>query len=242
MTAKNFSQMILLTFLLVGCTAQQIQQAKKTLEEVMSDESYLTSEQIANGLKEALVQGTSKGTRTVSQLNGYYKNPQIKIPFPPDVQNVAERLRAIGMGDQVDQFIQTLNRGAEQAAKEAGPILLNAVKSMSIEDAWDVLKGEDNAATQYLKRTASSDLESAFKPVVRKALDQTKATMYYKDLVTAYNKIPGVDDVNPELDHYATQKALDGLFFMLEKEERNIRNNPVARSTDLLKKVFSQQD
>ena len=130
MTAKNFSQMILLTFLLVGCTAQQIQQAKKTLEEVMSDVSSLTSEQIANGLKEALVQGTSKGTRTVSQLNGYYKNPQIKIPFPPDVQNFAEGLRAIGMGDQVDQFIQTLNRGAEQAAKEAGPILLNAVKSM----------------------------------------------------------------------------------------------------------------
>jgi hypothetical protein len=241
MSVKNPYKLLLLTILMMGCTAQQIQQARKTIEDALAEEK-LTSVDVANGLKEALVQGTNNGTNTISKLNGYYNNPQIRIPFPPEVQNVADKLRAIGMGDQVDRFVETLNRGAEEAAKEAGPIFVKAIKSMSIADAWSILKGEDDAATQYLKRTTSSDLERAFKPVITKALDKTKATKYYGDLVNAYNKIPFVDDVNPNLDQYATERAMEGVFFMIAKEEKNIRENPVARTSDLLKRVFSQQD
>jgi hypothetical protein len=241
MSVKNPYKLLLLTILLMGCTAQQIQQARKTIEDALAEET-LTSADVANGLKEALVQGANNGTSTISKLNGYYNNPQIKIPFPPDVQNVADKLRAIGMGDQVDRFVQTLNRGAEEAAKEAGPIFVNAIKSMSIADAWNILKGDDDAATQYLKRTTSDDLEKAFNPVIKNALEKTQATKYYSDLVNAYNKIPLVEDVNPNLDQYATARAMEGVFFMIAKEEKNIRENPVARTTDLLKKVFSQQD
>ena len=241
MSYKNILKGFILFVLFSGCTAQQIQQAKKTLEDALGEET-VSSAEVANGLKEALIQGTQKGTDMVSQLNGYYKNPQIKIPFPPDAQKVADKLRTIGMGDQVDEFIQTLNRGAEQAAKEATPIFINVIKAMTIADAWGILKGDQTAATDYLKTNSYSDLEKAFLPKIKAALDQTKATKYYSDLVTAYNKIPLVEKVNPELDQYATQKAIDGLFVMIAKEEQNIRANPLARTSDLLKKVFSQQD
>jgi hypothetical protein len=233
----------MLILLLVGCTAQQIQQAKKTLEDVMSEqEPGLTTAEVAKGLKEALINGTSKGTSTLSQLNGYYKNPEIKIPFPPEIQKVETKLRDIGLGSQVDQFVETLNRGAEEAAKEAKPIFVNAINSMSIEDAWGILKGNDDAATQYLIKTTSGDLRNAFQPVISNALDKTNATKYYGDVITAYNSIPFLEDVNADLESYATDRAIDGLFVMIAKEEKNIREDPIARTTELLKRVFSQQD
>jgi hypothetical protein len=132
----------------------------------------------------------------------------------------------------------TLNRGAEDAAKEAKPIFISAIKSMTIDDAWGILKGEQDAATQYLKRTTSAQLKEKFKPVIQNSLSKVNATKYYSDLVTRYNKIPMVEKVNPNLDEYATDKAIDGLFLMIAKEEKNIREDPVARTTDLLKKVF----
>jgi hypothetical protein len=132
----------------------------------------------------------------------------------------------------------TLNRGAEDAAKEAKPIFITAIKSMTIEDAWAILKGEDNAATEYLKRTTSAQLTEKFKPVIQNSLNKVNATKYYGDLVGTYNKIPLVQKVNPSLDDYATAKAVDGLFLMIAKEEKNIRKDPVARTTELLKKVF----
>jgi enolase len=124
------------------------------------------------------------------------------------------------------------------AAKEAKPIFVSAIKSMTIQDAWAILKGEDNAATEYLKRVTSAQLKEKFKPVIQNSLNKVNATKYYGDLVTRYNKIPLVDKVNPDLDDYATDKAIDGLFTMIAKEEKNIRQDPVARTTELLKKVF----
>jgi enolase len=135
----------------------------------------------------------------------------------------------------------TLNRGAEDAAKEAKPIFISAIKSMTIQDAWAILKGEDNAATEYLRKTTSSQLKEKFKPVIQSSLNKVNATKYYGELVTRYNKIPLVEKVNPNLDDYATDKAIDGLFVMIAKEEKNIRQDPVARTTELLKKVFGYQ-
>jgi hypothetical protein len=238
---KNAIYLQFLAFFLIGCTAQQIQQARKTLEDAMGDTAPTTAE-VAKGLKEALIQGTDKGTSTVSQLNGYYNNPKIKIPFPPEIQNVESKLRQIGLGSQVDQFVETLNRGAEEAAKEAKPIFVNAITSMTIQDAWGILKGEEDAATQYLIRTTSTDLKQAFSPIIKRALDKTNATKYYSDIISAYNRIPLVDDVDPDLESYATDKAIQGLFIMIAQEEKNIRDNPGARTSDLLKRVFSQQD
>ncbi|TXH29209.1 MAG: DUF4197 domain-containing protein [Cyclobacteriaceae bacterium] len=200
-----------------------------------------STEEVASGLKEALTKGMSKGTDEVSKTDGYFKNPDIKIPFPPEVQQVETTLRKMGMNKQVDEFVLSLNRAAEDAAKEAKPIFVDAIKKMTIQDAWSILKGEDDAATKYLDKTTSAQLKEKFKPIIKASLDKVNATKYYKDLITAYNKVPLVKKVNPELDTYATDKATDGLFVMIAKEEKNIRQNPGARTTDLLKKVFSQK-
>lgn len=198
----------------------------------------LTTTEVTKGLKEALTQGTTKSTSLVSQLDGYFKNPEIKIPFPPDVQLVETKMRALGMGAQVDQFVLSLNRAAEDAAKEAAPIFVTAIQKMTIEDAFGILKGEPDAATQYLKRTTSPQLKEKFAPIVKNSLNKVNATKYYTDLVGYYNRIPFVSKVNPDLTAYATDMAIQGLFVMIAKEEKNIRKDPLARTTDLLKKVF----
>ena len=234
-------RIILLCIIVIGLGENvQGQITLKKLKNALEGES-VSSEEVALGLKEALTNGISKGSDLVSQVDGYFKNPEIKIPFPPEVKQVEARLRQVGMGSEVDKFILTLNRGAEDAAKEAKPIFIQAIKEMTIQDAWSILKGEQDAATQYLKRTTGALLKEKFKPVIQNSLNKVNATKYYADLVTSYNKIPLVQKVNPDLDEYATDKAIDGLFFMIAKEERNIRENPLARTSALLKKVFGSQ-
>jgi len=228
--------LVIMVIALSGCTSQQI---SSTLGTIMNNES-LTTDEVVAGLKEALVQGTSKGTNTASKQDGYFRNIAIKILFPPDAQKVETKLRQIGLGSEVDKFVLALNRGAELAAKEAKPIFVGAIKSMTIEDAWSILKGEQNAATQYLQRTTSAELQKKFQPIIQNSLQQVNATKYYGDLVNTYNKIPLVKRVNPDLDAYATEKAIEGLFHLVAKEEANIRANPVARTTDLLEKVFAE--
>jgi hypothetical protein len=201
----------------------------------------LTKEEVANGLKEALVNGITKGTDLTSKMDGYFKNPEIKIPFPKDVKKVENKLRQLGMGSEVDRFVLTLNRGAEEAAKEAKPIFISAIKQMSIDDAFAVLKGQPDAATQFLKRTTSAQLKEKFKPVVQANLDKVNATKYYGDLITNYNRIPFISKVNPNLNDYATDMAIQGLFTMIAKEEKSIRQDPVARTSELLKKVFGSK-
>lgn len=226
-----------------ACTTAQINQTigdvNKTLGGTASQP--LTTAEVADGLKEALIKGISTGSDLVSQLDGYFKNPEIKIPFPPEVKKVEDKLRQIGFGGEVDKFVMQLNRGAEDAAKEAKPIFITAIRSMTIQDAWAILRGENDAATQYLKRTTSDQLKSKFKPVIQTSLNKVNATKYYGDIVNRYNQLPLVQKVNPNLDDYATDKAIEGLFLMIAKEEKNIRENPIARTTELLKKVFGAQ-
>lgn len=222
-----------------GCTTQQINQA---LGEVMGQQGQeVTTTEVGQGLKEALTVGISKGAQQASQVDGYYKNPKLRIPFPQDVQRVEQRLRQIGLGSEVDKFILSLNRGAEKAAAEAKPVFITAIRNMTIQDAWNILKGQDDAATQYLIRTTSGELRNRFQPIVAQSLKDVEATRYYSDLVNTYNKIPGVQKVNPDLESYATDKAIDGLFLLVADEEKNIRENPVARTTELLRRVFAKQ-
>ncbi|MEO9484409.1 MAG: DUF4197 domain-containing protein [Ekhidna sp.] len=236
---KSRVKVLSFAFIFLGCTAQQIQ----SLSDIVGYEEGLTAEQVGAGLKEALVKGVSTGTQKVGKVDGYFKNPQIKIPFPTDVQKVENTLRDVGLGSQVDRFVMTLNRGAEEAAKEAKPVFVSAIKQMTIDDAWNILKGSDKeAATNYLRRTTSAELRAKFAPIVKNALDQTNATKYYSDIINSYNKIPLVEKVNPDLEDYATEKAMEGLFFMIANEEKAIRANPGARTTELLKKVFKEQD
>ena len=226
----------------LGCTSAQINSALSEVNKVAgSQQQALTTAEVADGLKEALIKGISNGSDLASQLDGYFKNPEIKIPFPPEVKKVEDKLRQVGLGNEVDKFVLTLNRGAEDAAKEAKPIFITAIKSMTIQDAWAILRGQPDAATQYLKRTTSAQLKEKFKPVIQNSLNKVNATKYYGDIVTQYNKIPFTDDVNPNLDDYATDRAIEGLFTMIAKEEKSIRQDPVARTTELLKKVFGAQ-
>jgi hypothetical protein len=227
---------------LSGCSSTQINQTLGEVNKALEMEQPLTTGDVAEGLKEALIKGISSGSDLASQLDGYFKNPEIKIPFPPEVKKVEDKLRQLGFNNEVDRFVLTLNRGAEDAAKEAKPIFITAIKSMTIQDAWGILKGEPDAATQYLKRTTSSQLKEKFKPVIQGALNKTSATKYYGDIVNKYNQIPFVQDVNPNLDEYATDKAMEGLFIMIAKEELSIRKNPAARTTELLKRVFGAQN
>lgn len=236
---KIFSFSALL--LLCSCTATQLTQAVNDANQVLGTSQPLTSEQVGQGLKEALTQGISKGADALSQTDGYFKNAEIKIPFPPDAKKVEDKLRAIGLGNDIDRFVMTLNRGAEDAAKQAKPIFVDAIKQMTIEDAWGILKGQPDAATQYLKKTTTTQLQAQFKPVIQSSLDKVNATKYYTDLVNTYNKIPFVEKVNPDLNAYATDLAIKGLFMTVANEEKNIRANPAARTTDLLKKVFAAQ-
>lgn len=209
----------------------------KVIDGVLSQGS-LSSSEIAAGLKEALSIGVNIGSDNASQLDGFFKNSKIKIPFPPEVQQIENTLRKVGLGGEVDKFVMALNRGAEDAAKEAKPIFIAAIKQMTISDALSILKGDKNAATLYLQKTTSVALAEAFSPIVDKALAKNNATKYYGDLSTAYNKIPLVKKVNTDLKGYATQKAMDGLFILVAEEEAKIRENPLARTTDLLKRVF----
>ena len=198
-----------------------------------------TNDEMVNGLKEALNIGVSKGADNVSKTDGYFKNALIKVLMPPEAKEVETKLRSIGMGSLVDDAILRMNRAAEQAGPKAKPIFVNAIKSMSIIDAVNIIKGPNDGATQYLKKTTSPQLVAAFKPIIQQELDKTEATKYWKQVFDAYNKIPFVTKVNSDLPSYVTQKALDGLFYMVAQEEAKIRKDPVGTASALIQKIFS---
>ncbi len=201
----------------------------------------LTTQEIIQGLKEALRIGISNGAAQASQVNGYFGNSLIKILMPPEAQKVENALRQVGLGGEVDKFILSLNRAAEDAAKKARPVFFTAITSMTINDALGILNGSDTAATAYLRRTSGVALFNSFYPVVDSTLQLNQATRYYTDIVTTYNKLPFVQKVDPDLKRYATNKAIDGLFLLVAEEEKKIRKDPVARVSALLRKVFGGQ-
>lgn len=252
--ALSLFALIATTSLAQDSTQQQQQPQRKTglggfgkfLEKVTQPNGNggtgagLTSSEIASGLKQALEIGISNGSAKASAVDGYFRNPLLKIVFPPEAQKVATTLRQIGFTKQVDQFELSLNRAAEDAAKRAKPVFIKAITSMTIQDAIGILRGDSTAATQYLRRTSGQQLVAEFTPIVDSTLRKNNATRYYTDLVTTYNRLPMVQKVNPNLTEYATNRAVDGLFLLVAQEEKKIRENPVARVTDLLKRVFGR--
>ena len=198
--------------------------------------------EISSGLKEALQIGTSKSSDQLSAVNGYFGNAAVKILFPPQAQKAEKALRGLGLNQLCDNVILSLNRAAEDAAKQAKPIFIDAIMHMSLQDATSILLGPKDAATQYFKRTTSASLAFTFKPVIQNSLNKTGATKYYSDAANEYNKVPFVKKMNPDISDYVTQKAIDGLFYEIAQEELNIRKNINARPSPLLQKVFAFAD
>ena len=239
---KSLTGLVVFTVLaLAGCSEKDLRQAYELITDSTQD-APLTKTEVVAALKDSLSQGISKGALIASARDGYYGNPRLKIEFPPEVSKVEEALRKIGFGDDVDRFVKQLNRGAEKAATRAKPIFVNAITSMTIQDAFGILNGADDAATQYLVRTTGGELRRQFLPIVSDTLQQTKATRYYGDIVNKYNQLPLVDDVDPDLESYATDRAIAGLFVLIADEEARIRANPAARTTELLQRVFGSLD
>jgi hypothetical protein len=198
----------------------------------------LTDAEILAGLREAIEVGSRKASQSANRTDGYFKNPRLFIPFPSEAQNVADKVRQLGFNKLVDDFVLTLNRGAEDAASKAAPIFADAVKKMAWEDVNGILKGNETAATDYFRKHTRKPLYDAFYPVIKNSLDQVQATKHWTDITATYNKIPLVKPVNTDLTAYATNRALDGLFILLAEEEGKIRKDPVSRITDILKRVF----
>jgi Protein of unknown function (DUF4197) len=201
-----------------------------------------SAEEIGNGLKQALQQGTAKSAGQLSAVDGFFGNAAVKVIFPPEAQKAEKTLRGLGMGKLCDDAILSMNRAAEDAAKQAEPIFLDAIKHMTLQDVTNILMGKPDAATQYFKNTTTAQLTVTFKPIVKGCLDKANATKYYGQVASEYNKVPFVKKINPDINAYVTQKAIDGLFYEIAIEELNIRKNIGARSTPLMQKVFAFAD
>jgi uncharacterized protein DUF4197 len=198
----------------------------------------LSNEDIVAGLKEALSVGATKSADKLSSVNGFLSNAAIKVVMPDEAKRVEATLRNAGLGKLVDDAIVSMNRAAEEASKSAAPIFVNAVKGMNVQDALGILRGNDSAATTYLKSKTWQSLTDAFKPVIDGALEKTGATKYWTAVFDAYNKLPLTKKVNTDLSNYVTGRALGGMFYQVALEEQSIRKNPAARVNDILKKVF----
>ncbi len=204
-----------------------------------AQKNSLSNDEIIKGLKEALEVGAERSTSKLSGVDGFFKDAAIKILMPAEAQKVEQKLRAMGMNKQVDNAILSMNRAAEDAAKDAVPIFINAIKGMSFQDAIGILKGGDYAATGYLKGKTTNALTEAFRPVIETSLQKVNATKYWNTVFTTYNKF-STEKVETDLLAYVTEKALTGIFLQLGQEEQKIRKDPMARTSDVLKKVFSK--
>ncbi|HBI00448.1 MAG TPA: DUF4197 domain-containing protein [Flavobacterium sp.] len=197
---------------------------------------------IASGLKEALNNGIDKQVSKLTKTDGFFKNEAVKILLPDELKMVDSRLRTMGLSSLADEGLKVLNRAAEDAVKEATPIFVDAVKQMTFNDAKNILMGNQTAATSYLQNSTSTALYSKFNPVIKNSFEKVGADEIWKEIITKYNSIPLVKKVNPDLTDYTTTKAMEGVFKMVAVEEKEIRTNLSARSSDLLKRVFAMQD
>jgi hypothetical protein len=223
---------IIVLLLFTGCESTQ-----QILQNLPKQPGGLYPAQIAAGLKEALTIGTQNGTSRLSSVNGFFANAALKILMPPEAQKVESTLRNVGLGSVVDKAVLAMNRGAEEAAKSAAPIFVNAIKQMTITDAVGILRGGNNAATNYFKQKTTAALTTAFRPVINDALKKVDATKYWGDVFSVYNRFSSTP-VNTDLAAYVTEKAVAGIFHEVALEEQKIRQDPAARVTDLLKTVF----
>lgn len=218
-----------------------LKKAKSKVEEV-TDGGGLSQEEVGKGLKEALNNGVGDAVDFLSKEDGYLGSPY-KILVPEEARKVTSKLKSVpGFQNVESDLEEKMNRAAEIAAAKAKPIFVNAIKQMTFRDAMDILMGDDDSATKYLKSTTYKSLYAEFMPIIQASLDEVNAREYWRSAVTAYNRIPFVDKTNPELDDHVNRMALQGLFSLVQKKEEGIRNDSSLRNTDLLRRVFAKQD
>lgn len=244
--AKMILGMALFTGLSMNADAQMLRDYVNDAGKLLGgnskkkDKTAITNTEIVAGLKEALDMGAKTATNKLSVKDGFFGNAMVKVLMPPEAAKVESTLRQFGMGAYVDKAILSMNRAAEDAAIKAQPIFIDAIKNMTIMDALNILKGNNDAATQYLRSKTEAQLKTAFKPVIEESLGRVNATKYWTEMCEIYNNLPTTyKKVNPDLAEHVTNRALNGVFVYIAEEENKIRMNPAARATDLLKKVFS---
>ena len=234
---------LLISIIAIGLVATpasaQVDQPLKGLG--AGQQSGLSEVKIGDGLKQALRVATEKSVSLTGRPNGYFSNAAIKILMPEKLQTVEQGLRMVGYGPQVDQFVLSMNRAAEQAAPAAKQIFVDAITSMSFDDAKKILAGGDTAATEFFKTKTTDKLTAAFKPVVDKTMAQTGVVQQYHALIGRFDAIPFAKSQTFDIDGYVTNKALDGLFHVVGEQEKLIRTNPAARTTELLRDVFAKK-
>lgn len=242
---KKFILIPALALALTGCDTLNDLAGAVTTPSTNGSTPALTNTEVVNGLKEALTVGITNSVDLTSVVNGFLNNDKIRLPFPQDAIKVKEKALEWGLDGQVAKFEETLNRAAEEAAKEALPIFKNAITSMTIQDGFNILRGGEGAATTYLKSTTNDALKAAFLPKVEAAISKVKLTEIWNPIVTKYNMaapLMGYNQVNPDLNQYVLDLATDGLFKMVAEEENKIRKDVGARVTDLLQRVFGSLD
>ncbi len=228
-----------LLLLFTGC--DELNHLVSQYPDVANQTMAPTQTEIVAGLKDALKVGIKNAVKSTSKKDGFNGNSLIHIPVPDEAQKVVEVVNTLGLNSLVGDFETSLNRAAEEASGKAVDIFVNSITQMTFNDAVAIWKGDDNAATEYLKRTSYTQLEDAFDPITKKAIEDVGVTAYWDDLAKVYNNVPFVTKVNPDLNKYVNEKAIDGLFLMVANEEKKIRENPAARVTDILKRVFGYQ-
>lgn len=224
-------------FSLFGCAEMQ-----QVLEQLPQQTGILSQAEMGNGLKEALNNGITKQVSKLTATDGFFRNEAVKILLPAELQKVDTKLRQLGMTKLADDGLRILNRAAEDAVKEATPIFVDAVKQMTFTDAKNILLGNESSATNYLQTSTSTALYGKFSPVIKSSFAKVGADKIWTQIITKYNSIPLVTKVNPDLTDYTTNKAMEGVFKMIAVEEKDIRTNFSARTSDLLRKVFALQD
>ena len=242
MKSKIFLLLLFSTFICQAQFKDLVKQATNKVNQTAGSNFSTNGLDVSAGLKEALNAGISKQVSKLTATDGFYKNTAVKILMPDELKRVDKTLRQMGMSKLADDGIKALNRAAEDAVKEATPIFVTAVKDMKVTDAKNILMGNENAATVYLKQSTSAPLYSKFSPVVQESIGKVGADKIWASIITTYNKLPLVSKVNPDITDYVTNKAMDGVFKMIAVEEKNIRGNLGSRTSDLLKKVFALQD
>ena len=235
---KNIVFLLLLIVSSISIHSAHAQLWKRVEKSIPGNSKNISNEDAVAGIKEALIQGTGKSIELVSVKDGYFGNPEIKIPFPPEADMIENKLRLIGLGGEVDKVVLSINRAAEDAADEIKPIFISAIKEMSVHDALDIVNGNNHAATNYLQKKTTNDIFRKIRPLIEHSLEKVNATKYWNSVVTTYNAIPLVKKMNPDLSEYVTDKAIEGLFVMISKEEEKIRKDPLARTSDILEWVF----
>jgi len=229
--------LLILLCLPIFVSSQQLQDLKKA---IINNTVSFSENEAGSAIKESLNIGISKGVSVLSKQDGYFKNKNVKIPFPKEAKLMSKKLKKMGLKKQVDDVVLSINRAAEDAAISAKPIFIHAIKNMTITDAISIVKEGGASGTNYLRTNTNDSLIVAFHPIIKNSLNKVNATKYWKAVVKTYNKIPFVEKMNPKLDEYVTQKAIEGLFFMIAKEEVLIRQDMKERTSDLLKKVFGK--